>query len=167
MLLLCLHFLLSTKHYDILKPVPDIRNHMTMFTLDKTLLIKSILAKLPTVKLIYLFGSFASGEQHSKSDLDIAILPVKTLDNLNRWQLAQSLACELDIDVDLIDLTSASTVLCQQVITQGQLLWGESNDDDFFAVKTMSMYQHLQAERALILTDLMAKQTKNKEPIHE
>ncbi|TRY15754.1 nucleotidyltransferase domain-containing protein [Shewanella hanedai] len=138
-----------------------------MFNLDKALLIKSIQAKLPSVKLIYLFGSFASGDQHSKSDLDIAILPVKSLDNLNRWQLAQTLACELDIDVDLIDLTTASTVLCQQVITQGQLLWGDSYDDDLFAVKTMSMYQHLQAERALILTDLMAKQTKDKEPIHE
>ena len=128
----------------------------------KSRVISSVRNKIPSVKLIYLFGSFASGEQHANSDLDIAILPITALDNLTRWQIAQDLACELDIDVDLIDLNTASTVLCQQVITQGQLLWGNANDDDVFTVKTMSMYQHLQAERALILNDLMTEYPKNK-----
>lgn len=131
-----------------------------MFHLNKSLVIESVRSKIDNVKLIYLFGSFASGEQHADSDLDIAILPMKALDNLTRWQIAQDLACELDIDVDLIDLNSASTVLCQQVISQGQLLWGNTNDNDVFTVKTMSMYQHLQAERALILNDLMTEQSK-------
>lgn len=126
----------------------------------KSRVINSVRNKVPNVKLIYLFGSFASGEQHANSDLDIAILPITALDNLTRWQIAQDLACELDIDVDLIDLNTASTVLCQQVITQGQLLWGNANDDDVFTVKTMSMYQHLQAERALILNDLMTEHPK-------
>lgn len=139
-----------------------------MFNLDKSRLINLVLDKIPTVKLIYLFGSYASGDQHSKSDLDIAILPVKSLDNLSRWQLAQTLACELDIDVDLIDLTSTSTVLCQQVITQGRLLWGDSYDDDIFAVKTISMYQNLQVERAMILADLMNKDPRDdKVTVHE
>lgn len=130
-----------------------------MFHLDKSRVIKLLRNKIADVKLIYLFGSFASGEQHADSDLDIAILPIKALDNLPRWQIAQELACELNIDVDLIDLNTASTVLCQQVITQGQLLWGNTNDDDAFAVKTMSMYQHLQAERSMILSDLMSTGT--------
>ena len=133
-----------------------------MFHLDKPLIINSIRNKIANVKLIYLFGSFASGEQHTNSDLDIAILPAKALDHLTRWQVAQELACELNIDVDLVDLNTASTVLCQQVITQGLLLWGNSNDDDAFAVKTMSMYQHLQAERSLILSDLMTTDTTKK-----
>lgn len=129
-----------------------------MFHLDKSLVIESVRSKIENVKLIYLFGSFASGQQRADSDLDIAILPIKALDNLTRWQIAQELACELDIDVDLVDLNTASTVLCQQVITQGQLLWGSTNDDAF-AVKTMSMNQHLQVERALILSDLMSTDT--------
>jgi len=133
-----------------------------MFHLNKSLVIESVRSKIDNVKLIYLFGSFASGEQHADSDLDIAILPVKALDNLTRWQIAQELACELDIDVDLVDLNTASTVLCQQVITQGKLLWGESNEDDAFAVKTMAMYQRLQAERAMILNDLMTTNIDNK-----
>lgn len=127
-----------------------------MFKLDKTVLINAIRTKLPNLKLIYLFGSYANGEQHPESDLDIAILPTQTLDNLTRWEIAQELASEFDIDVDLIDLNCASTVLCQQVITQGIRLWGNTRDDDIFTTKTMSMYQHLQAERAAILSDFEA-----------
>lgn len=133
-----------------------------MFNLDKSRVIGSVRSKVKNVKLIYLFGSFASGEQHANSDLDIAILPIKALDNVTRWQIAQDLACELDIDVDLIDLNTASTVLCQQVITQGQLLWGDVNDDDIFTVKTISMYQNLQVERAMILSDLTITDADNK-----
>lgn len=132
-----------------------------MNSLNKPLLIERVHQKIPDLRLIYLFGSFASGEQHANSDLDIAILPAKALDNLTLWQIAQELACELDIDVDLVDLNTASTVLCQQVITQGKLLWGESNEDDAFAVKTMAMYQRLQAERAMILNDLMTTNSAN------
>jgi len=126
-----------------------------MFKLNKPLLITHIVQKVPSVKLIYLFGSMATGQQHDNSDLDIAILPSPALDNLARWQIAQDLACEFDINVDLVDLNTASTVLCQQVIITGELLWGNRVDDDFFAVKTMSMYQHLQQERALIMRDLL------------
>lgn len=126
-----------------------------MFKLNERLLIESIQARVPDLKLIYLFGSVASGQQHQNSDLDIAILPQKPLDNLARWEIAQELACQFDIDVDLVDLTTASTVLCQQVITQGRLLWGNEADADFFAVKTIAMYQHLQEERALILSDML------------
>ncbi|NRB25018.1 nucleotidyltransferase domain-containing protein [Shewanella sp.] len=124
-----------------------------MFKLDETVLINAIRIKIPNLRLIYLFGSYANGEQHPESDLDIAILPAKTLDNLTRWEIAQALASEFDIDVDLIDLSCASTVLCQQVITQGICLWGSTRDDDIFTTKTMSMYQHLQSERAAILSD--------------
>jgi len=99
-----------------------------MFKLHKSLLVSHIVTKVPTVKLIYLFGSMVTGQQHENSDLDIAILPAPALDNLERWQIAQDLACEFDINVDLVDLNVASTVLCQQVITTGELLWGSQVD---------------------------------------
>lgn len=124
-----------------------------MYRLDENALISKIQAELPNVKLIYIFGSYAQGTQHPQSDLDIAVFCPKALDNVTRWQIAQSLAAKLDIDVDLIDLHQASTVLCQQILTQGKRLWGSQIEDDRFAVKTMSMYQHLQQERAMILKD--------------
>lgn len=103
-----------------------------------------------------LWDVVSQGTQHRNSDIDIAVLAADTLDNIARWELAQKLASALDSDVDLVDLRSASTVLCQQVVTQGKQLWGTQQDDELFAVKTISMYQHLQAERQAIIDDVMA-----------
>ena len=130
-----------------------------MLKLNKTVLIDLLKANISDLKLVYLFGSYATGNQDKQSDLDIAVLAESSIDNVSRWKLAQTLACELDIDVDLIDLRFASTVLCQQIIEQGVRLWGNEDDDDKFAIKTMSMYQHLQLERAQILDDFSSKES--------
>jgi uncharacterized protein len=130
-----------------------------MLKLNKTVMIDLLKANISDLKLVYLFGSYATGNQDKQSDLDIAVLAESSIDNVSRWKLAQTLACELDIDVDLIDLRSASTVLCQQIIEQGIRLWGNQDDDDKFAIKTMSMYQHLQLERAQILDDFSSKES--------
>jgi predicted nucleotidyltransferase len=124
-----------------------------MLKLNKTVLINLLKGNISGLKLVYLFGSYAAGTQDKQSDLDIAVLADATIDNVSRWELAQTLACELDIDVDLIDLRFASTVLSQQVIEQGIRLFGTEDEDDKFAMKTMSMYQDLQLERAQILDD--------------
>lgn len=127
-----------------------------MQQLNEKKIIKLLRDNIPKLQLIYLFGSYSQGTQHRNSDIDIAVLAADTLDNIARWELAQKLASELDSDVDLVDLRSASTVLCQQVVTQGKQLWGTQQDDELFAVKTISMYQHLQAERQAIIDDVMA-----------
>jgi predicted nucleotidyltransferase len=128
-----------------------------MLKLNKTVLINLLKGNISGLKLVYLFGSYAAGTQDKQSDLDIAVLADATIDNVSRWELAQTLACELDIDVDLIDLRFASTVLSQQVIEQGIRLFGTEDEDDKFAMKTMSMYQDLQIERAQILDDFSTK----------
>ncbi|MGL4832992.1 MAG: type VII toxin-antitoxin system MntA family adenylyltransferase antitoxin, partial [Shewanella sp.] len=94
-----------------------------MQQLNKSIIINLLRDNIPQLKLIYLFGSYAQGTQHHKSDIDIAVLADASLDNITRWHIAEKLASELDIDVDLVDLRTASTVLCQQVVTQGKRLW--------------------------------------------
>lgn len=132
-----------------------------MLELNKSLIIKLLREKIPHLKLIYLFGSYAQGLQHNHSDIDLAVLSDFALDNVDRWQIAQTLAIALERDIDLVDLRTASTVLCQQIVTQGKRLWGNKQDDDIFTVKTISMYQHLQEERQAILNDLTAQPVKN------
>lgn len=132
-----------------------------MLELNKSLIIKLLREKIPHLKLIYLFGSYAQGLQHNHSDIDLAVLSDLALDNVDRWQIAQTLAIALERDIDLVDLRTASTVLCQQIVTQGKRLWGNKQDDDIFTVKTISMYQHLQEERQAILNDLTAQPVKN------
>lgn len=100
-----------------------------MQQLNENIIINLLQDNIPQLRLIYLFGSYAQGTQHRNSDIDIAVLADVTLDNIARWQLAQKLSSALDTDVDLIDLRTASTVLCQQVVTQGKRRWGTRQDD--------------------------------------
>ena len=123
--------------------------------LDKKSLIQSIQHLMPDVRLIYLFGSQADGSATPSSDIDVAVLLKKKLDPVTRFDLEQSLAIELNQDVDLVDLLTASTVLQNQVVMHGKLLFGSENEQTKFEMQVMSMYQHLNEERADILQEYL------------
>ncbi|MBR7889603.1 nucleotidyltransferase domain-containing protein [Marinomonas sp. A79] len=110
---------------------------------------------MPEVRLVYLFGSQADGSAGPSSDVDIAVLLEKKLDSVARFDLEQILAIKLDKDVDLVDLLTASTVLQNQVIMNGELLFGSENEQAKFEMQIMSMYQHLNEERADILQEYL------------
>lgn len=107
--------------------------------------------RLPSLRLLYLFGSQASGDARPDSDWDIAFLADGDLDNVSRWHIAEELAAELGQDVDLVDLKEASTVLKMQIVQKGRLLFGEPLEADLFEASTMTQYVHLQESRADIL----------------
>ncbi|SIS99469.1 MAG: nucleotidyltransferase domain-containing protein [Thalassolituus maritimus] len=109
------------------------------------------LKRLSGLRLLYLFGSQASGDARSDSDWDIAFLADGDLDNVSRWHIAEELAAELGQDVDLVDLKEASTVLKMQIVQKGRLLYGASLEADLFTASTMTQYGHLQESRADIL----------------
>jgi len=123
----------------------------TQIQLIKTALLEA----LPTLKLIYLFGSQAKGTANGSSDWDIAVLPQGPLDNTLRWDLAQNLASKLGLDVDLVDLSGASTVLQMQVVNDGQLLMGDRQEADVFETQVFSMYAHLQESRQDIVDEFV------------
>lgn len=110
-----------------------------------------VLDKLPNTRLIYLFGSFANGSAGHHSDIDIAIMTEHKLEPIARWKVQSALANELNVDVDLVDLLSASTVMQHQVLTQGVCLFDKAHYHDKYIMQVMSMYQHLNAERVDIL----------------
>jgi predicted nucleotidyltransferase len=111
---------------------------------------------LPNIQLIYLFGSRADGSHKPSSDWDIGLLGLNNLDNVQRWEMAQELASLLNTDVDLVDLSSASTVLNMQVVSKGQLLYGDINIRDVFETKVYSMYGRLQESRQDIIEHFLA-----------
>ncbi|REG80998.1 type VII toxin-antitoxin system MntA family adenylyltransferase antitoxin [Marinomonas pollencensis] len=123
--------------------------------LDRENLTQAIKQLMPTVRLVYLFGSQADGNAAPSSDIDIAVLLKKKLDPVARFDLEQTLAIKLDKDVDLVDLLTASTVLQNQVIMNGELLFGSGNEQTKFEMQVMSMYQHLNEERADILQEYL------------
>jgi predicted nucleotidyltransferase len=115
-----------------------------------------VLEHCQSIKLIYLFGSHANNQSNPQSDIDIAILGASKFDPVARWQWQSELAIALKNDVDLVDLLSASTVIQNQVIHHGMCIYDAANYAALFEMQVMSMYQHLNDERADILKQHMS-----------
>lgn len=107
---------------------------------------------------VYQFGSMVQGEEHSGSDLDLAVPAQSPLDNLDRWKLQEDLAAEIGRDVDLVDLRSASTVMRAQIFRSGSVLAElDRTVRQRFEMQTCSAYALLNEERAGILNHVQAR----------
>lgn len=93
--------------------------------------VREVLQEHP-VEIAILFGSHASGEIHSQSDIDIAVTfetvrPQDSEYNSVFFKLSADLSEALDTDdVDLVDLQRASPELVETIFDQGVLLVGDS-----------------------------------------
>ena len=122
---------------------------------SSTELVNSIVRLMPTTKLIYLFGSQADGSATSHSDIDVAVLLPNKLDPIQRFESQQQLSIIFNLDVDLVDLLAASTVLQNQIVMTGQCIFGDENAKCAFEMQVLSMYQRLNEERQDILSDFI------------
>ncbi len=111
---------------------------------------EKILMAFPDVLAIYIFGSFGTKYEKKDSDLDVAILPTKGVDTIVLWNLAQEIAIKINKDVDLIDLTSASTVFRHQIISSGTRIYCHDETQCAFIENCFtSMYLRFKEDRAL------------------
>ncbi len=103
-------------------------------------------------EVIYLFGSRASGNLHPESDLDVAFLPGRPIAPMECFTIANRLSDKLGTQVDVVDLSTASTVLAKEVVAKGVAL---SVRDPLacqnFEMRTLSDYARLNEERREIL----------------
>ena len=103
--------------------------------------------------VIYLFGSYGTACQHPGSDLDLAILPSSPLDPVVCFATANELSNQLGMEVDLIDLSRASTVMAKEVIRTGMpLAVADPLARQAFEMRTLADYARLNEERSPILT---------------
>lgn len=121
---------------------PEIFFHMN--AQSKNNIIKILRQHLPDLKLVYLFGSEATGETHSNSDIDIAFLTENKIDNLSRFELQEALARKLKKDVDLVDLSLSSDILKMQVIYGENLYARQQEYLQVFENRVMQDYFDLQ-----------------------
>jgi len=107
-------------------------------------LVEIVLRDFPSAQAIYLFGSYARGEQHTRSDIDLAVLlPV---------DIALALAKQARRDVDLVNLRLVSTVFQNEIIHTGVLLYcSDEPARQEFEMLALSAYIKLSEERADIL----------------
>ncbi|KFF49665.1 DNA polymerase subunit beta [Gammaproteobacteria bacterium MFB021] len=103
---------------------------------------------------IYAFGSQVSGQARADSDLDLAVLLSGTADSVALWTLAQDIAAMLDIDVDLVDLRKASTVMQHRVVTSGERWWARDEQAGLFEAFVLSDKMALDEARAPLMADI-------------
>jgi uncharacterized protein len=114
--------------------------------------IKEFLLKKVEPYLIILFGSAAQGKLRTDSDIDLAFLCDRTFNEYDIFLSARELSDILGRDVDLIDLSQASTVLKAQVIGKGKVVFnGDTLRGKVFAMNTFKEYAVLNEERQCVL----------------
>jgi predicted nucleotidyltransferase len=102
--------------------------------------------------VIYLFGSYGTPRQHPGSDLDIALLTSFPLDPVRLFEIANHLSNRLGCEVDLIDLSHASTVMAKEVLRTGErLLVNDIVATQTFEMRTLADYARLNEERNPVL----------------
>ena len=116
-------------------------------------LIRDLLTNKVKPSFIIVFGSYAKGLSRQNSDIDIAFYSEDTvLSSYDLFIIAQELADLLKIEVDLIDLRRASTVLKAQIFTTGKVIYA---DDELLLKKqqmtALKMYAELNEQRKEIL----------------
>ena len=121
--------------------------------------VKNFLIKKINPDFVMLFGSYATGWTHASSDVDLAFYKEShQLSAYDVFILAGELASMLKIDVDLIDLSEASTVFKAQIFSTGKPIYVYSQFIfDQFRMHTMSMYANLELERRDILKSIVER----------
>ncbi|WP_191090769.1 type VII toxin-antitoxin system MntA family adenylyltransferase antitoxin [Niallia endozanthoxylica] len=119
-------------------------------------IITDVLTEKLSPFLIILFGSTVKGNVRQSSDIDIAFLSDdKVSDQYEIFLIAQELASKLQRDVDLIDLSQASTVFQAQVVSTGKVIYcTDEHKRVQFEMKTLKMYTKLNEERSPILKNI-------------
>lgn len=114
----------------------------------------TVLATLPEAWAVYVYGSFASGEEWPDSDLDIAVLlpPEQRIPDL--LDLMGDISEHVHRDVDVVDLRRVGDVLRREVLENGRTLF-ESDPEKVLAweASAMSQYAHYREEVRGILDD--------------
>lgn len=122
----------------------NIENTIVQFLVDKI-----------TPLFIILFGSRVTGRVNKDSDIDIAFLSEKEMDKYELFLIGQELAATINIEVDLIDLSRASTVFQAQIIHTGKTIYcSDKKAKAEFELKALKMYAKLNEERAPILKQI-------------
>ncbi|MDF2520825.1 MAG: polymerase subunit beta [Clostridia bacterium] len=115
-------------------------------------LIEKVLIEKTSAFIIILFGSAVNGKLRNDSDIDIAFLSEKKLSEYEVYCIAQELANELGRDVDLIDMSKASTVFKSIILGTGKIIYSsDENRKHEFQISTFKDYALLNEERKVIL----------------
>ena len=113
---------------------------------------------IPGLAAIYVFGSVARGDMRADSDLDLAFVADGVVPPLARYEAKLAVEEALRIDVDLVDLSTASPILAREVMLEGRRIAAQNA---FVAgmveIRLMRDYEELKVRRRGIEADIVAR----------
>ena len=119
-------------------------------------IVTAVLEVIPATQALYLFGSRAQGCERLDSDLDLGVLVPGMAGAAELWDRAQELAVRFNLDVDLVDLRAASTVMQHQVVTSGRRLFAVPGQEvDRFEIFVLKEMTDLNEARAGVMADIV------------
>ncbi len=117
----------------------------------RDVLVDKIVRKLQP-SFILLFGSYAKGTAHTKSDIDIAYYSSEELSSYERFILASDLAGLVGCEVDLVDISTIDTVFTMQIFEQGIPIYiADKNELVRQKMRAYSMYAEFNEQRAPVI----------------
>ena len=105
-------------------------------------LLPEVFRRYPDVQAVYLFGSFATGNVHQESDLDLAIVPRCGSVRDRRLDILADLARHGFCNVDLVFLDTDDIVLKYEAVRQNRLVY-QAEDFDRGATYSKIVRQYL------------------------
>jgi uncharacterized protein len=118
--------------------------------------------KKESVVLCYLFGSFARGEEHKESDIDIAVMFDKKVEKENFLKKEGRLISLFSgffpgREINVVNLEIASPLLRQNVILEGRLIYARNEDARILfqmdALRKYEEFRHLSNIYNLVLKE--------------
>ncbi len=123
-------------------------------TLDKDSIQKmiSFLQSKMKLRLLILYGSYASGHATEKSDIDVAFLADDEIDSFKLWfEVSQELAHLMHVEsVDLIDMKNIDDVFRFVIVSTGKVIFQDGNFDEYLDL-AYTKYLQLNDDRREIL----------------
>lgn len=121
-------------------------------------LAENLLSRFPELIAVYRFGSYGTEYERPESDLDLAVYAGGGLPAVELWRTAQELASRAGIEVDVVDLARASTVMRAKVISEGERIYcADKTACGTFEDYVYSSYARLNEERREILRDILKR----------
>lgn len=128
----------------------EINTHMSR----EESIVQVVLAEIPEIVGVYVFGSQAQHSARADSDYDIAFLtrePVR-FESMSLFDLSFKVSKVLSMEIDLINLHLASLDLRFEVVSKGKRIYcGDIEICDRFDMLSISMYQRFEEERKYVV----------------
>jgi predicted nucleotidyltransferase len=125
--------------------------------LNRNAILNLVQSRFTNLLALYAFGSRVTGQATSESDLDLAILVDGPVDPFAIFTLAGEIAEIAGLEVDLVDLRAASTVMQHQIITTGERWWQRGSCAAFYEATILNMKTSLDEARAGLIGDILKR----------